>query len=93
MSKPMTVTHWRYFFLGFILALSLVLVLGAYRENPGRYQLGAWGASGVGFGAFVTDTYSGKTKIVYLNTGTEHEKNLGKPFTEIQAAAPFKMNQ
>jgi hypothetical protein len=89
MSGQLLPTKWKYFIVGFVLAISILFVLGANRDNPGRYQVGAWGASGVGFGAFVTDTYSGETKIVYLNTGTEREKNLGKPFTEIQAGAPF----
>jgi hypothetical protein len=79
-------TQWKYFIMGFLLALSILFVVGADRGvPPGRYQVGAFGASGVGFGAFVTDTFSGETKIVYLNTGTAHEKHLGKPFAEIQS--------
>jgi len=85
MSTQRLSMKWKYFLGGFVLAFSILILMGAYRETPGRYQLNAWGASNIGFGAFVTDTASGETKIVYLNTGTVKENNLGKAFEAFKA--------
>ena len=65
--------HWvekaKFFLLGMLVVIGFLILTGAVGNAPGRYQLEAWGAGGIGFGAFVTDTVSGETKIVYLNTG------------------------
>ena len=58
---------------------------------PGRYQISSWGCnqrSGAGYGAFLTDTTTGKTKIVYTHAviGNDQEiqiNNLNTPFDEI----------
>jgi hypothetical protein len=64
----------------------------AHGNAPGRYQLQAWGAGGVGFGAFVLDKVSGETKMVYLNLNTgmkaAQANYLGLPFEEIKTGAP-----
>lgn len=90
MSSQLLPTKWKYFLLGIALAVGVMFTMGANRDAPGRYQLSTWGASGIGFGAFVTDTASGETKIVYLNIGTVKENNLEKPFQEYAASNPFK---
>lgn len=65
------------------------MISGAYGNSPGRYQLQAWGASGIGFGAFVLDKISGETKMVYLNTGMNaaQANYLGVPFEDIKTGA------
>lgn len=71
--------------IAFLVSLLLVFIVGAAGQSSGRYQLEAWGGSGIGFGAFVIDTATGETRIVYLNTGmdTEQRTHLGKAFSEI----------
>jgi hypothetical protein len=71
--------------IALLMSMLLVFIMGAAGQSSGRYQLEAWGGSGIGFGAFVIDTATGETKIVYLNTGmdTEQRAHLGKPFSEI----------
>ncbi|MCI5165880.1 MAG: hypothetical protein D3903_07250 [Candidatus Electrothrix sp. GM3_4] len=59
----------------------------------GRYQISSWGCSqgageGGGYGAFLTDTTTGKTKIVYSYIPTRNGKgirinNLNKRFDNI----------
>ena len=80
-------TKWA--LIGLIVSLLLIFILGAANQSVGRYQLDAWGGSGIGFGAFVIDTATGETKIVYLNTGmdTAQRAYLGKKFDEIPSAA------
>jgi hypothetical protein len=75
-----------YFLAGMLLMLMLVMITGAYNPSPGRFQVTAYGASGIGFGAFVIDTQTGETRLVYLNTGmeTEQRNHLGKSFEEIR---------
>ena len=58
--------------------------MGASGNSFGRYQLSAWSGGGIGFGAFITDTTTGETKIVYLNSGTEEQNHLGMPFNDIE---------
>jgi hypothetical protein len=70
-----------------LVVIGFMILSGAYADAPGRYQLESWGASGIGFGAFVMDTVSGETKIVYLNTGMKSSQanHLGMSFEEIKA--------
>jgi hypothetical protein len=79
----------KFFLLGMFVVIAFITLSGAYGNTPGRYQLETWGAGGVGFGAFVIDTVSGETKIVYLNTGmTPPQTNyLGVSFEEIKTEA------
>ncbi|MEJ2283996.1 MAG: hypothetical protein P8X85_10425 [Desulfobacterales bacterium] len=85
--------HWvekaKFFLLGMIVVIGFLILTGAVGNTPGRYQLEAWGAGGIGFGAFVTDTVSGETKIVYLNTGmqTSQANYLATPFDAIKVNA------
>jgi hypothetical protein len=76
------------FLLGVLVVIGILILSGAYTDTnaPGRYQLAAWGAGSIGFGAFVIDTVSGETKIVYLNTGMKapQANNLGVPFGRIE---------
>lgn len=70
----------KFFLLGVLLAISLVIIMGANGGSFGRYQVAAWSGSNIGFGAFIVDTTSGETKIVYLNSGVEKQNRLGMPF-------------
>jgi hypothetical protein len=74
----------KFFFLGVLLVLSLAVLMGAYANSSGRYQVSAWSGSGIGYGAFVVDTTTGETKIVYMNIGDEKRNHLGKPFSAIE---------
>jgi hypothetical protein len=74
----------KFFFWGMLLAVSLVVLMGASGNSIGRYQVSAWSGSGIGFGAFIADTTTGETKIVYLNSGTEKQNHLGMPFSDIE---------
>lgn len=81
-----TVSPVGWFFLGVAAVVLLLFLTGAVGPAAtGRYQVSAWGGSGIGFGAFVTDTASGRTKLVYLNLGmdTSQRNNLGKSFEDI----------
>jgi hypothetical protein len=75
-----------------------VLLLGSRQSQKmsvplviGRYQISSWGCSqgaGGGYGAFLTDTTTGKTKIVYSYIPTRNGKeirinNLNKRFDNI----------
>lgn len=68
-----------------------VTVLDSVPDRPvplaasGRYQLATW-ASGVGYGAFVLDTATGVTKVVYSSgkgPGGKTVNNIGKPFSKM----------
>jgi len=76
----------KFFLLGMLVVIGFLILTGAYGNAPGRYELETWGAGGIGFGAFVTDTVSGETKIVYLNTGmkTSNASYLATSFDEIK---------
>lgn len=67
------------------MALVFLFLTGAVGHSTGRYHLDAWGGSGIGFGAFITDTTTGETKILYLNTGMDaaQRNHLGKSFSDI----------
>ena len=83
----------KFFLLGMLVMIGFMILAGAYADAPGRYQLESWGASGIGFGAFVADTVSGETKIVYLNTGmkTSQANYLGMSFDGIKTGTPMMM--
>lgn len=54
-------------------------------SNTGRYQIAAW-EGGRGHGAFVLDTSTGITKVVYSSVKGPDGKtvnNLGKPFVQV----------
>lgn len=81
----------KYFLLGAILAFGVILLTAASTDRQqqlvdnGRYQISAWG-EGNSFGAFVLDTVTGKTKIVYQFRDLENKKfqeknNLDRPFS------------
>ena len=72
----------KYFIWGVLLVISLVVLTGAYQSYLGRYQVSAWSADSIGFGAFVADTNTGENKIVYLNSSKEKQNHLGMPFKE-----------
>ena len=74
----------KFFFWGALLAVCLTVLMGAYGNSLGRYQVSAWSGGGIGYGAFVMDTTTGKTKMVYMNIGDEKQNHLGKPFSAIQ---------
>jgi len=74
----------KFFFWGMLLAVSLVVLIGASGNSFGRYQVSAWSGGGIGFGAFIADTTTGETKLVYLNSGTEKQNHLGMPFSDIE---------
>lgn len=75
-----------------------VLLLGSRQSQQlsvplviGRYQISSWGfgqGTNGGYGAFLTDTTTGKTKIVYSYISTRNGKgiqinNLNKQFDNI----------
>lgn len=76
---------YKWALIALLVSMLVVFIIGAAGPSSGRYQLEAWGGSGIGFGAFVIDTATGETKIVYLNTGmdTSQRAHLGKAFSEI----------
>lgn len=74
----------KFFFLGALLAVCLAVLMGAYANSFGRYQVSAWGGGSIGYGAFVVDTSTGETKMVYMNIGDEKQNHLGKPFSAIE---------
>ena len=82
----------RYFLLGMLVVVGMLFLAGASNDkvviDNGRYQISAWGDSRA-HGAFVVDTISGETKIVYrykeLSDSTFKERNnLGEPFSKIR---------
>lgn len=83
--------------IGAIIATTLFLLVGATDVSApsyGRYQVSAWssptGKDSVRVGAFVTDTATGETKVVYhktvsaAETGLYGKDQLGKPFYSIK---------
>lgn len=75
-----------------------VLLLGSRQSQNisvhpiiGRYQISSWGSNqrnGAGYGAFLTDTATGRTKIVYSHIILGNGKgvrinNLDTPFDKI----------
>ncbi len=94
----------KFFLLGMLVVIGLMILTGAhssFEETPalvlpnGRYQISAWGANfgrtiGGGFGAFIVDTVSGETKIVYTSlygiNGKENviKNNLKKSFSAME---------
>jgi hypothetical protein len=77
-----------FFFLGVLMVLAVFLLMGADAPAPsyGRYQISAWGDS-TAHGAFIVDTTSGETKIVYRykeeNGGQKVRDHLNKSFHSI----------
>jgi hypothetical protein len=80
MKNESKIVKLKYFLLGVLLAISLMILTGAYQGDSGRYQIAAWGADSIGYGVFVADTTTGETKIVYLNRGTVEQNHLDMPF-------------
>ncbi|MCK5232163.1 MAG: hypothetical protein KAR13_17965 [Desulfobulbaceae bacterium] len=90
----------KYFLLGIVAMLGLLLLTGASLENGvptlgfGRYQISSWGTSlgnkSGAIGVFIVDTVSGETKTVYTRIygspgkGTAVKNDLKKPFISIQ---------
>lgn len=82
----------RFFLLGMLVVIGMLFLVGASNDkvviDNGRYQISAWGDSRA-HGAFVVDTISGETKIVYrykeLDDSTFKERNsLSEPFSKIR---------
>ncbi|KPJ97711.1 MAG: hypothetical protein AMK71_12760 [Nitrospira bacterium SG8_35_4] len=84
----------KFFCLGMLVVLGVVFLMGAANHSDqvvidnGRYQVAAWG-DGTAHGAFITDTISGETKIVYRykekgNDRGLERSNLNKPFSKIK---------
>ena len=87
MNRNRTYEKLKFFLLGVLMAVSLLLLMGAYGNTSGRYQVSAWSGNGIGYGAFVVDTATGETKIAYLNAGIDKENNLEKSFEEFKSGA------
>lgn len=86
-----------YLAVGAIITASFFLLVGATdvsAPNYGRYQISAWssqtGKDSVAVGAFVLDTATGETKVVYHRTVSAVEARLNgkdelrKPFHAIK---------
>ena len=80
--------------LGFLLVVGSFVLMGSKGQDDvvvlsnGRYQLAAWG-DGVAHGAFVMDTLTGETKIVYRYKSIGNDKfkerdNLNTVFVDIK---------
>ena len=79
----------KFFALGALVVIAAVFLTGmdAPAPNYGRYQISAWGDA-TAHGAFIVDTATGETKIVYRyketdNQRTKERDNLGKTFSNI----------
>jgi hypothetical protein len=71
-----------YFLMGALIATACFLLIGATdvsAPNYGRYQISSWstpvGKNGFGVGAFVVDTATGETKMVFNRIYREPELN------------------
>ena len=84
----------KYFFLGVLVLLGMIFLMGADVDQSKpvvdirKYQISAWGDSDA-HGAFIVDTITGVTKIVYRYKETSDSKkkeknNLNKPFVSIE---------
>ncbi|OHB33079.1 MAG: hypothetical protein A2X84_02565 [Desulfuromonadaceae bacterium GWC2_58_13] len=87
----------KFFGLGLLVALAIMLLAGATDVGPpsyGRYQIASWGtefgSKGGGFGVFIADTATGETKMVYsrvfgeTGNGEIKKDELGKTFFSIK---------
>ncbi len=58
----------KYLLMGMLIIIGMLFLTGATNDtvviDNGRYQVAAWG-DGTAHGAFIVDTISGETKIVY----------------------------
>ena len=84
----------KFFCLGILVVLGAVFLMGTTNHRDqviidnGRYQVAAWGDSKA-HGAFITDTISGETKIVYRYKEKGNDKflersELNKAFSKIK---------
>lgn len=87
--KPLLNERSRFFVLGALAVLAVVFLMGIDAPSPryGRYQVSAWGDHSA-HGAFVVDTATGETKIVYRYKEANGERvkerdHLGKVFSSI----------
>lgn len=80
MKDKSNLEKWKFFLLGVLLAISLAVLTGANGSYVDRYQVSAWSSEGIGFGAFVVDTATGETKMVYMGSDMEKQNHLGMPF-------------
>jgi hypothetical protein len=85
----------KFFCLGILVVLGAVFLMGTTNHRDqviidnGRYQVAAWGDGKAHGGAFITDTISGETKIVYRykqkSNGEGIERSeLNKAFSKIK---------
>ena len=91
---------FKYFFLGFVVAVGILFLMGARGLNinddilllssSNRYQIAAWGDAKA-HGAFVVDSITGQTKVAYryireveVDKVVEEKTNLDKKFTDIE---------
>ena len=82
----------KYFLLGLLTVIAAIFLMGTTHHNDvvidnGRFQISAWGDSKT-HGAFIVDSVSGKTKIVYqkkeLGDGKSVKiSNLNMPFSRM----------
>ena len=82
----------RYFLMGILVVVGMMFLMGASNDtvviDNGRYQMSAWGDSKA-HGAFIVDTISGETKIVYRykelgNSKVKERNSLNEPFSKIR---------
>lgn len=82
----------KFFLLGLVVAMGIFSLMG-FKANDdvvidnGRYQIAAWGSEKA-HGAFVMDSITGQTKIVYRykevgNDRFKERNNLKTPFANI----------
>lgn len=74
----------KYFLLGVLVIIGAVFLMGANNKDSvvidnGRFQISAWG-DGKAHGAFIVDTISGETKIVYRYKELGDKKSLERSY-------------
>ncbi len=82
----------KFFLMGMLVVIGMMFLMGATNDtvviDNGRYQISAWG-DGKAHGAFIVDTISGETKIVYRSRDMSNSKikdrnSLKEPFSSIK---------
>lgn len=82
----------KFFLMGMLVVIGMMFLMGAANDtvviDNGRYQISAWG-DGKAHGAFIVDTISGETKIVYRskemgNSKIKDRNSLKEPFSSIR---------
>jgi len=75
----------KFFVLGLLVAVGFISLLGAKFQDETvlldalRYRISAWG-DGKAHGAFIVDSFTGQTKVVYAHKEVEDDKLVEKDY-------------